>query len=294
MNDITFPLRREFCVNVENMNFKFIIDRVPDSHDTKSILSVTFHIHSHTELFACTKGEIIINTPNGAVKLCSGDIAVIPPNFTHTRLISNDESLNKWCSINFLCIKRQMKDVEDIYSAFEKMFCVNKVIVIRDRIDFCMEITKIINDVSHDETAFPALKVVNAMSNLLPAKSKSDNVVSAQNAETYMSDMDLLYKLNHIINSCFMNNYSNSQIADMLFISERQLSRIVAKYYGMSIRHVLTDRRLVSAEKLLTDTDNTVECIGAFVGYKSKSGFYRDFKNKYGITPAEYRKNKKI
>ena len=141
MNDITFPLRREFCVNVENMNFKFIIDRVPDSHDTKSILSDTFHIHSHTELFACTKGEIIINTPNGAVKLCSGDIAVIPPNFTHTRLISNDESLNKWSSINFLCIKRQMKDVEDIYSAFEKMFCVNKVIVIRDRIDFCMEIT---------------------------------------------------------------------------------------------------------------------------------------------------------
>ena len=294
MNDITFPLRREFCVNVENMNFKFIIDRVPDSHDTKSILSDTFHIHSHTELFACTKGEIIINTPNGAVKLCSGDIAVIPPNFTHTRLISNDESLNKWCSINFLCIKRQMKDVEDIYSAFEKMFCVNKVIVIRDRIDFCMEITKIINDVSHDETAFPALKVVNAMSNLLPDKSKSDNVVSAQNAETYMSDMDLLYKLNHIINSCFMNNYSNSQIADMLFISERQLSRIVAKYYGMSIRHVLTDRRLISAEKLLSDTDNTVESIGAFVGYKSKSGFYRDFKNKYGITPAEYRKNKKI
>ena len=49
MNDITFPLRREFCVNVENMNFKFIIDRVPDRHDLKTIVSDFF-----SYIFSCT------------------------------------------------------------------------------------------------------------------------------------------------------------------------------------------------------------------------------------------------
>ena len=54
------------------MNFKFIIDRVPDRHDFKTILSDTFYIYSHIQLFVCTVGEIIINTLTDALKLYSG------------------------------------------------------------------------------------------------------------------------------------------------------------------------------------------------------------------------------
>ncbi len=240
----------------------------------------------------CTKGNICIITPDRKLNLSSGDIAVIPPNYPHTRLAGNDSD-SEWCSISFLCVKRQSKDSKELYDSFAALASENNVILMRDKLRFCREIYDIVRDAPDHDSILPALKVVAALSGIVHGFTDSESEIHHVQPSKQTSDIDigLLYKLNHIINTYFMNELTNAQIAEMLFISERQLSRIATKHYGTSIRHLIIDRRLVTAEKLLQNTNNTAESIGTSVGYNSKSGFYRDFRRKYGVTPVECRKN---
>jgi len=240
----------------------------------------------------CTEGAITLGTADGIFDIHSGDVAVIPPNYPHTRLVTDDDDISSWCAVSFLFCKKQIKDSKHLYDLFESFLSGNNVVVLSGKHSFCSEISDVVKTSSEYDDIYPALRVVTALNGILHDFINSSREPLCTQRSEQPSDIDivLLYKLNHIINSYFMKELTNAQIAEMLFISERQLSRIAAKHYGMSVHQAITDRRLATAEKLLRDTKNTVESIGTSIGYKSKSGFYRDFHKKYGLTPVEYRK----
>lgn len=56
---------------------------------------------------------------------------------------------------------------------------------------------------------------------------------------------------------------------------------------------LVSEARLADAARKLTapeEARTSVEAIGLLVGFKSRSGFYKAFKLKYGMTPAQYRR----
>ena len=55
--------------------------------------------------------------------------------------------------------------------------------------------------------------------------------------------------------------------------------------YSAYVQHI----RLEHAEKLLLSTDKSITEIAEMIGYHNKGFFYRIFKEKYGVTPKEYR-----
>ena len=100
--------------------------------------------------------------------------------------------------------------------------------------------------------------------------------------------------LQHIIASQFMNDVTAQSTAQQLFISTRQLERIMKKRYGMSFRQTITDLRLKTAAKMLSESVLSAEDIGRTVGFSSKASFYREFVKKFGIPPMQFRKHNKI
>ena len=76
----------------------------------------------------------------------------------------------------------------------------------------------------------------------------------------------------------------------MLYISPRQLARIVKKRYGASLHQMIVKKRIESAAKLLVESNLSVEEIGSVIGFNTKSCFYRAFRDEYSMTPLQYRK----
>jgi AraC-like DNA-binding protein len=107
------------------------------------------------------------------------------------------------------------------------------------------------------------------------------------------ADLDIrrMAVLDHLINSCFTSDFSDSEVAQHLYLSERQLSRIVQKWYGNTLRRIIIEKRIVTAAQLLQKTNTPTDQIGYLVGFQSKSVFSREFQKLYGVTPAVYRKN---
>ena len=95
-----------------------------------------------------------------------------------------------------------------------------------------------------------------------------------------------------IVNERLREGVSLSEIASGVYLSKRQVSRIISKEYGCSLPELMNGKRLKAAEILLKTTSLSVSKIAEEVGISSEGYFYTLFKAKYGITPLQYRKRR--
>lgn len=68
------------------------------------------------------------------------------------------------------------------------------------------------------------------------------------------------------------------------------VSRLLKKHLNKNFKELLQERKLQQAVFLLKQSTLTVEKIIASVGYDNSSYFHRKFREKYGMSPGEYRK----
>ncbi|MDF9831602.1 helix-turn-helix domain-containing protein [Parabacteroides sp. PF5-6] len=80
----------------------------------------------------------------------------------------------------------------------------------------------------------------------------------------------------------------------LLDSNERALRNALKTHLDLTVSEYLTLLRLDHAQRLLTDTDYTIEAIGADSGFGSRNTFYRLFREYYGLTPYEFRKTKGV
>ena len=69
------------------------------------------------------------------------------------------------------------------------------------------------------------------------------------------------------------------------------VSRLLKKHLDKNFKELLQERKLQQAVFLLKQSTLTVEKIIASVGYDNSSYFHRKFREKYGMSPKEYRLN---
>ena len=86
---------------------------------------------------------------------------------------------------------------------------------------------------------------------------------------------------------------TRQELAEYLHCSQRQLIRKMQTLYGVSFRQKLINSRMDLARYLLRSTDASVNEISTKVGYADNAAFFRAFRQHTGITPAQYRREKR-
>ncbi len=81
-----------------------------------------------------------------------------------------------------------------------------------------------------------------------------------------------------------------SEIADAVGINRSYLYTLFLKETGMSPREYLSVFRLSKASEMLGISDSSVEQIAYSCGYRDAVVFSKAFKNRYGLSPKQYRK----
>ena len=181
-------------------------------------------------------------------------------------------------------------------------------------------ITNVVNDVSDQAMKVLYQNIINTMITALRMKKIDvDRLVDDMGGGTYFSINErseteiTLFILNliEIINSNKTkkteeglaaqvvryidenyNDYSLSleHLAKQFGVDEKNISRYIKKYTGITFHKYLTEFRIEEAKKLLITTDMSVEQIYNKVGYVSRTTFMRAFNSVEKITPSEYRK----
>ena len=88
------------------------------------------------------------------------------------------------------------------------------------------------------------------------------------------------------------NDISLETAADFAGVSSFYLSKLFKEEKGETFINYISDKRLEKSRMLLETTELSIKEITAEVGYNDQNYFSRIFKNKYGLSPKEYRKVK--
>ena len=280
---------KEFGVQLENVNFQILITLPSCTDGERPPHEALMHKHVFHELFVCTQGEIRIKTHDGSILLEAGDIAIIPPTLTHVLQYCGQGTLG--CTIPFLMKRNGMENGTDLYKKILPI-ANEETHVFRNRLDFVCEIEKVIDEAFQPKTEkfLPALHLLELFLKL--AKEKRENVeieMTQKKNESSSNDIERMMKLDELIATRYRQKCSGAELAKELFISTRQLDRIVTKRYGKSLHQLLVDRRFELAEELLATTELTVEAVAANAGFSSSASLYREFKKRRGATPAAFR-----
>jgi AraC-like DNA-binding protein len=83
------------------------------------------------------------------------------------------------------------------------------------------------------------------------------------------------------------------ELADLSYMSLRNFQRVFKEATGLAPNDYLLDLRIQHASKLLAETDFAVYEISGKVGINDWYYFSRSFKRKMGLSPLNYRKNRK-
>lgn len=80
------------------------------------------------------------------------------------------------------------------------------------------------------------------------------------------------------------------ELAEREFLSEGYLSRFLKQNLDMTYSQYVINLRLEHAEKRLRNTDHSITHIAYDCGFHNASSFIENFRQKYGMTPGQYRK----
>ena len=113
-------------------------------------------------------------------------------------------------------------------------------------------------------------------------------VSSVKQAEVH----PVIQKVCDYVDNNLSQDISLEQMAEFAGVSSFYLSKLFKEEKGETFINFISDKRLETARRLLSETELSIKEITAKVGYNDQNYFSRIFKNKYGLSPKEYRKVK--
>ncbi len=112
-----------------------------------------------------------------------------------------------------------------------------------------------------------------------------------------MHDLHFKQSVSGHVSKCLLYIYEHlyehitlDSLAKMTELTPSYLSYLFKKETGITVHKFIQDKRLETAKNLLKQNEYTCMDISAMLCFSSQSHFIKSFKEKYGLTPKEYRK----
>lgn len=118
----------------------------------------------------------------------------------------------------------------------------------------------------------------------------TNKIDEVKDEEFNTSEQNFLKDLNSLIEKNLAQpNFTVEDLAQQLHISRVQLYRKVKAILGISISEYINSQKLAKAKSLLQDSNLNISEIAYQLGYSSPGYFSTSFKNKYGVSPKQFR-----
>ena len=152
----------------------------------------------------------------------------------------------------------------------------------------CMEIEKHLNDIMQqtEVSGAPDYATISAsIYGILTSILSQRNAVDTQSKSAPAIQQAIAYIAEH-----YKRNISTREIADAVYLSRSYMSELFTKTYGMAPHEYLTMYRLTRVKDCLIHTSASLSEIAEQTGFRDMFTLSRVFKQKFGMSPSEYRK----
>ena len=233
------------------------------------------HIHEAIEMVYVTKGTLELGVGQELYHMEKGDFAVVFPNMIHHYQVF-DSGENK--ALYILVSPRLIPNyMEDLQKNCPKIPVICKKELHTD----ILKAVKSLVDIQKDNT-----RLMQAYVQMIFAHVFCEMDMIEKES---MGSEDLVYKSVEYVAKNFREKISLEQMAYELGVSKYILSRLFSKTFHCNFTSYVNKVRLDYAIAMLDGTNKSIITICYECGFESQRTFNRVFKNRYRVTPREYR-----
>lgn len=227
------------------------------------------HLHQCYEVIAILEGEMRITVDGKTFVLTPSDALLVFPNQIHS--LESDHSRHILCIFSPRLVQAYHTKVADKIPESNK---------------FC-----------------PDPYLLNALDSLENASSMEKKGIlyslcgqfdrAAEYVVKPTDNKSLLYQIFSFVEEKFGEDCSLSALAEMLGYDYSYLSRFFKRIVGVSFNTYVNHYRLSHACYLIENSTHPIVRCAYESGYTSLRSFNRNFKAQFGVTPAQYRRDRK-
>lgn len=245
-----------------------------------------FHNHTYYEVHLVTKGESEHQLKNGdIITLKKGDFIIYPPGCKH-RITNEPTEFSKLLLAFDFVVKDNLNPQTDFYyiaeKAMENVCSHSSTKSIRT---LAKKLIKLYNSASYEKNdlfLFSAMSLIIEMFGMVVGK----KVISL---EEKFNDERVNLAIEYIKQN-ISASLSVNDVANYLYISTRQLTRLFEKTLNVSPGNYIKNYRAERIRNMLLNVNLSLEKISDSMGYNDVSSLIKAFKRVEGVTPAQYRK----
>ncbi|WP_167858924.1 helix-turn-helix transcriptional regulator [Paenibacillus cymbidii] len=262
-------------------------------YETDTSMRVTAHAHLAFEFQFVNEGTMALSLEQGRFEIGAGGFCVIPPNTVHAQLPGHQGGVSKTCFF-FRCAHAR-PDSDREATGLPQLLAALPFFTVPDHPIIPALLAAIETELQRRRTGH-VVAVGSLFAQLLVEVIRSSPLQAAEcrddrQPQTSGNDSgDRERTIELFFSERFGSKLRESDLSAELFVSTRQLNRILHDMYGMSFRQKLLDTRMKEAQDLLRNSKRTVRDIAENVGYPFAEHFHADFKAYAGLTPAAFRK----
>ena len=262
-----------------------------DTHRDVSYSNVHIQLHSHTfyELLYCRNtcgAEYLIGSER--YRLMRGDLVFVPPGVSHRPLLPEHlpEPYKRyvvWMSPKFA------EQFAEVFPDVTSDRRVKAGMLRTGGTQWDESLAELFrNGVKEAEQKADGWEAA-VIGNTITLLTRIMRAVKDRGArELHAEKPGLLDRIMALVEADFATDITLDKMAKELYVSSSTVSHLVKQKLGISFYRFVTQRRLIEAKKLI-EKDVPLEAVAVQVGFKDYSGFYRAFKQEYGISPRQYR-----
>ncbi|WP_422861792.1 helix-turn-helix domain-containing protein [Flagellimonas sp. W118] len=102
-------------------------------------------------------------------------------------------------------------------------------------------------------------------------------------------EYQIIFDVKEIIDKEYYGNFNNNDLSALMLENGYNAQALVKDKIGLSIRALLSNKRLMESKKKIAFTDKSIQEVSYETGYRDPAYFNRVFKNTTGQTPSEFR-----
>lgn len=245
------------------------------------------HDHSEIEIFFIMEGSAQVTVKNQSYELEQEDIVVVNSGELH----SVESSMNCIiCDIHISC-RKILELTGENTCIFE---CNSRIDITRSYSSIRTVMREVIYQYIKREPGKTDCLKISALYKLLDCLIENYRVESVIGKSGHkLDDNARVQQIYQYVNQNYQYGINMSELAEQLFLSTSTLSRVFKKETGIYFTDYVLHVRMNHAVDELLESEKSITTIALDCGFSNPSVFNRSFKELYGITPSEYRIQKK-
>lgn len=234
------------------------------------------HLHSALEIVYVTEGTLELGMGTELFHMERGDLGLIFPDVIHHYQVFCP-GVNRACYIQILPASTNV-----FYEKLQKDAPEYPIIKEKNMSEELKNIIAVIMNTSETEQMIVEAYIQIILARCLPTLKLID--------KQSVGSTDVVYQVVAYVSSHFRERVTLDKMATDLGISKYVLSRAFSKTFHRNFSQYLNDARINYAVSAIENTNDTLLDIAMESGFDSQRTFNRVFKDRFHMSPSEYRK----